>query len=128
VTELGAERFLDLDRERFEQVAEAVDLVVDLVGGEVLQRSVAAVKDAGVVVSAVEDPRPWVDRAGRARGAYFVVEPARSELQELARRADTGELRPVVGEVVDLADGAKAFQAKRGGRVPGKVVLRIADQ
>jgi NADPH:quinone reductase-like Zn-dependent oxidoreductase len=35
VTELGAERFVDLDRERFEQVAEEVDLVVDLVGGEI---------------------------------------------------------------------------------------------
>jgi NADPH:quinone reductase-like Zn-dependent oxidoreductase len=127
VTELGAERFLDVDRERFEQAAEGVDLVVDLVGGEVLQRSAAAVKDGGVVVSAVEDPRPWVDRASRARGSYFVVEPARSELQELARRADAGELRPVVGEAFDLADGGKAFLAKRGGGVPGKVVLRIAD-
>jgi NADPH:quinone reductase-like Zn-dependent oxidoreductase len=128
VTELGVERFVDMDRERFEQVAEGVDLVVDLVGGEVLQRSAAAVKDGGVVVSAVEDPRPWVDRASRARGSYFVVEPDRSELQELARRTDAGELRSVVGAVVDLADGAKAFQAKRGGGVPGKVVLRISDQ
>jgi NADPH:quinone reductase-like Zn-dependent oxidoreductase len=127
VTELGAERFVDMDQERFEQVAEAVDLVVDLVGGEVLQRSAAAVKEGGVVVSAVEDPRPWVDRASRARGSYFVVEPDRSELQELARRADAGQLRPVVGEAFDLADGGKAFLAKRGGGVPGKVVLRIAD-
>jgi NADPH:quinone reductase-like Zn-dependent oxidoreductase len=125
VTELGAERFVDIDRERFEDVAEKVDLVVDLVGGEVLQRSAAAVKDGGVVVSAVQDPRPVVDRASRARGSYFVVEPARSELEELARRADKGQLRPVVGEVFDLADGGKAFEAKAGGGIPGKVVLRI---
>jgi len=57
-----------------------------------------------------------------------VVEPARPELEELARRVDAGELRPVVEEVFDLADGAKAFEAKAGGGVPGKVVLRISDK
>jgi hypothetical protein len=38
MSELGGERFVDLDLERFEEVAEGVDLVVDLVGGEILQR------------------------------------------------------------------------------------------
>jgi NADPH:quinone reductase-like Zn-dependent oxidoreductase len=54
VTELGAERFVDLDRERFEDVAQEVDLVVDLVGGETLRRSGATVREGGVVVSVVE--------------------------------------------------------------------------
>jgi NADPH:quinone reductase-like Zn-dependent oxidoreductase len=128
VTDLGAERFMDLDRERFEDVAEKVDLVVDLVGGEILQRSGAAVKDGGIVVSAVEDPRGRLDAVGRVRGAYFVVEPDRSELEELARWADTGQLRPVVGEVFALPDGPKAFEVKRAGGVAGKAVLRIFDE
>jgi NADPH:quinone reductase-like Zn-dependent oxidoreductase len=128
VTELGAERFVDLDRERFEDVAQEVDLVVDLVGGETLRRSGATVREGGVVVSVVEDPGARPDRAGRARGVYFVVEPDRSALEELARRADAGLLRPVVGAVVDLADGARAFAAKRDGGVRGKVVLRIGDE
>ena len=128
VTELGADRFVDLDRERLEDVAEKVDLVVDLVGGEILQRSGAVVKEGGHVVSAVEDPQARLDEARRLRGAYFVVEPDRSQLEELARRADAGELRPVVGEVFDLPDGGKAFDAKAGGGVAGKVVLRIWEQ
>ena len=128
VTELGAERFVDVDRERFEDVAEHVDLVVDLVGGETLRRSGATVTEGGVVVSAVEDPRSRPDEAGQPRGVYFVVEPDRAELEELARRAEAGVLRPVVGEVLDLAYGAKAFEAKRGGGVRGKVVLRISDE
>jgi len=128
VTELGAKRFVDLDLERFEEVAEGMDLVVDLVGGETLQRSAVTVKDGGIVVSAVEDPRALLDQARQVRGAYFVVEPARSQLEELARRADAGDLRSVVGEVFDLADGSKAFEAKAGRGVPGKVVLRISDE
>jgi NADPH:quinone reductase-like Zn-dependent oxidoreductase len=118
---------VDLDRERFEDVAQAVDLVVDLVGGETLRRSGATVREGGVVVSAVEDPPAWPDGVGRARGVYFVVEPDRPGLEELARRADAGALRPVVGEVLDLADGARAFGDKRRGGVRGKVVLRISD-
>jgi len=126
-TELGAERFVDLDRERFEDVAEGVDLVVDLVGGEVLRRSVATVKEGGIVVSAV-DPQARLDEVSQVRGVYFVVEPTRSELEELARRADAGTLRPVAGEVFDLANGAKALEVKRAGGVPGKVVIRISDE
>jgi NADPH:quinone reductase-like Zn-dependent oxidoreductase len=124
VIELGADQFVDLDRERFEDVAEKVDLVVDLVGGEILRRSAAVVKDTGIVISAVQDPRAQLDKACQVRAAYFVVEPSRSELKELARRADAGELRPVVGEVFDLPDGRKAFETKAGGRFPGKAVLR----
>jgi len=128
VTELGAGRFVDIDRERFEEVAEGVDLVVDLVGGETLQRSAVTVREGGIVVSVVEDPRTRLDAASSVRTAYFVVEPVRSELEELARRADAGDLRPVVGEVFDLGDGGKAFDAKTGGGVLGKVVLRITGQ
>jgi NADPH:quinone reductase-like Zn-dependent oxidoreductase len=122
VTELGAERFVDVDRERFEDVAEGVDLVVDLVGGEILHRSAVSVKEGGVVVSVVDEPPADVRRA---RAVYFVVEPVRAELEELARRADAGDLQPVVAEVFDLADVGEAFEAKAGGGVPGKIVLRI---
>lgn len=125
VGELGVDRFIDVDRDLFEDVAEEVDLLMDLVGGETLRRSGAMVKEAGIVVSAVEDPRAQLDPARQIRGAYFVVEPDRSELEQLTRRVDVGQLRPVVAEVFDLADGAKAFEAKVGGGIHGKVVLRI---
>jgi NADPH:quinone reductase-like Zn-dependent oxidoreductase len=128
VTELGAERFVDLDRERFEDLPGKVDLVLDLVGGEVLRRSAAMAGEGGVIVSVVEDPPTRPDEADHVRGMYFVVEPSRRELEELARRADAGDLRPVVGVVFDLADGGRVFDAKRGGGVPGKVVLRISGR
>lgn len=72
--------------------------------------------------TAVGPPRP------DARWVFFVVEPDRGELAELGRRIDAGQLRPVVGEVLPLAEGRQAFQDKRHGGVPGKVVLRVADQ
>jgi NADPH:quinone reductase-like Zn-dependent oxidoreductase len=124
-TELGAERFVDLDRERFEDVAGTVDLVVDLVGGEVLERSGSVLGEGGVIVSAVEDPQGKLDRPSGVRCAFFVVEAVRSQLEELARRVEAGALQPVVGEVFALADGRTAFQAKQRGGVRGKVVLQM---
>jgi NADPH:quinone reductase-like Zn-dependent oxidoreductase len=58
---------------------------------------------------------------------YFVVEPDRTMLAELARRIDEGEMRPIVGEVFPLEQGREAFEAKRRPGAPGKVVLRVRN-
>jgi NADPH:quinone reductase-like Zn-dependent oxidoreductase len=62
-----------------------------------------------------------------ARWVFFVVEANRAGLAEPGRRIDAGQLRPV-GQVWPLAEGRQAFQAKQHGGLPGKAVLRVADQ
>jgi NADPH:quinone reductase-like Zn-dependent oxidoreductase len=121
---LGADEFVDTERRRFKDVVGEVDVVFDLVGGEIRERSWAVVKPGGVLVSVV-GPLEEARRPG-ARGVFFVVEPNRAALAELARRIDAGELRPIVGEVFPLERGREAFKAKRRSGVPGKVVLRVA--
>ncbi|GAA2606071.1 NADP-dependent oxidoreductase [Actinomadura fulvescens] len=117
--EMGAKTFVDLERERFEDV-EPVDLVFDTIGGELLERSAGNVKPGGTLVS-ITAPPPVRPEGGRA--VFFIVEPNRDQLTELARRAAAGLLRPHVGAVHPLAEAREAFQGKRG--VPGKVVLEI---
>jgi NADPH:quinone reductase-like Zn-dependent oxidoreductase len=126
VRELGADDFIDVDQQHFEQRANAVDLVVDLVGGEVLQRSWSVVKPGGVVVSVVDPIEASTAARADARGIYFVVEPDRAQLTQLARRIDAHALRPVVGRVFKLAEGRAAFAAKQGHGLPGKVVWQVA--
>lgn len=128
VTALGADEYIDLDRRPFEEATGQVDLVLDLVGGELLRRSWAVVKPGGALVSAVEDPRAAHPGRPEVRGVFFVVVPDRAELIELARRAEAGALRPVIGSVVPLADGRAAFAAKHAGGVPGKMVLAVTDR
>jgi NADPH:quinone reductase-like Zn-dependent oxidoreductase len=125
-TELGADRFVDIDRERFEDATGEVDLVFDLVGGEVLERSWSVIKPNGVVVSVVEQPPSRADRPPGSRSVFFVVEANRPELVELGRKIDAGDLRPIVGEVLPLARGRDAFEAKRNHGIRGKIVLQIA--
>ena len=126
VGELGAGSFVDVERERFEDVVGQVDLVFDLVGGEVLERSWSVLKPGGVLVSVVEDPNESAPARGSdARGAFFVVEADRTELVELACRIDEGQLRPIVGDVLPLARGRDAFERKHGRGSPGKTVLQV---
>jgi NADPH:quinone reductase-like Zn-dependent oxidoreductase len=128
VTELGAATFIDIERERFEDVVGQVDLVFDLVGGETLERSWSVLKPGGVLVSVVEDPNASAQaRRSGARGVFFVVEAYRAQLVELARRIDQGQLRSIIGEVLPLARGRDAFQHKHAQGIPGKTVLQVAD-
>ncbi len=61
----------------------------------------------------VESPASRNGHDENIRARFFVVEPDRPQLAELARRIDVGQLHPVVGQVTDLADGPRAFAAKK---------------
>lgn len=93
-----------------------VDLLFDTAGGEQLR---AAAPAARRVVSVAEEPP--------AGGVYFVVEPSRAQLTELARLADAGELHVQIDSVHPLADAHAAFERSLGRGKRGKVVLRVVD-
>jgi NADPH:quinone reductase-like Zn-dependent oxidoreductase len=119
VLQLGAEQYLDLAHDALDEV-KGVDVVFDLVGGDVLHRSWPTLRPGGSLVSIVEAPN--AERAD-VNTLFFVVEPNREQLTELARRINTESLRPVVGSVGALSDGPRLWAEKIAGVVPGKVVL-----
>lgn len=127
VLDLGADRVIDYRSERFEDVVDDVDLVVDTVGGETWERSWEVLRPGGRLVS-IAVPRP-PDRLvddGRT-GIWFVVRPDADQLMSVGALIDAGFVRPVVSGVLPLADGAMAYGpgAWRGG--PGKVVLVVKE-
>jgi NADPH:quinone reductase-like Zn-dependent oxidoreductase len=117
VLELGAHEAVDAAT-RFEDAVEPVDVVFDTAGGERLRRSVAVLGAGGRLVSVAEEPP--------GGGVYFIVEPNRDQLEELARRADIGELRPAPVEVYPLASAREAFARSLERGWHGKVVLAVA--
>jgi len=125
---LGADQVVDHTRTRFEAVVEPVDLVFDTVGGERLARSPAVLRPGGRLVSVATEPSPEGAAARGISASYFVVEPNREQLVELAGLVDSGDLRPVIDEVFPLADAGKAFQRSLGDHRGGKIVLRVADE
>ena len=125
---LGADQVIDDTSTRFEDVVERVDLVLDTVGGDRLERSPAVVRQGGRLVSVATDPPRERAAEHEVSAVYFVVEPNRQQLVELARLVDRGDLRPLVGEVFALADARKAFQRSLGDHRAGKIVLRVTDE
>jgi NADPH:quinone reductase-like Zn-dependent oxidoreductase len=123
VTELGADRFIALDADRLEDAAGQADLVVDTIGGEVLDRSPVLLKPGGTLVTIKAAAKLPADRDD-IRQVAFVQESSRAQLSELARLVDEGHLRPQVGGVYPLARAAQAFSAKAAGGIPGRIVLR----
>jgi NADPH:quinone reductase-like Zn-dependent oxidoreductase len=103
---------------------EPVDLVFDTAGGERLRRSPEYVRNGGKVVSvAVEPPTAAGDR--QIESIYFIVEPKREQLIEIARLADQGLLRPEIDEVFPLADARQAFERTTSPHQHGKIVLSV---
>ncbi|MFG1932648.1 NADP-dependent oxidoreductase [Mycobacterium sp. NPDC048908] len=118
---LGVHTFLDLDTEKLEDAGE-VDVVFDVIGGDILARSTAMVRAGGTLVTVVEPPKTQ-PREGRA--VFFVVEADRARLADLAARVRDGRLKPVVGAVLPLAQAAAAFAPDK--RTPGKTILRVIE-
>lgn len=118
--DLGVHEFLDLQQDRLEDVGK-VDMVFDVIGGEILDRSAQLVRPGGVLVTIAEPPRVQPDDA---RAIFFVVEPDRTQLAALERRLRDGQLRTVVGAVLPLADAPLAFDPAH--RSPGKTIIRVA--
>lgn len=124
VLELGAERFVDLEQAGWEDAVGQVDLVYDIIGGDVAARSLPLVKPGGALVT-VMGPPPATTRQD-IRTLFFIRRPDQAQLVELARRVDAGQLRPpAIGAVYPLAEARSAFTAKAGGgKVAGKIILR----
>ena len=120
VLELGADDFVDVERDGWETTIGPVDLVYDTIGGDVLAHSPAIVKPGGALVSVMAPPQTDRDDI---RTVHFVRDPSGAQLRDIARLVDQGELRPQVGAVYPLADARKAFMAKSTEHIPGKVVL-----
>jgi len=115
----GAHEFVDLDNERLEDVG-GVDLVFDVIGGEIQARSAALVRAGGVLVS-VTGPVETPPANGTA--VDFVVESDRVQLGEIVERVRDGRLRPHIDAVVPLSDAVAALHP--AGRRTGKTVIRV---
>ncbi|MEV8398455.1 NADP-dependent oxidoreductase [Streptomyces niveus] len=121
VLELGADVFVDLQAERLEDIGD-VDLVFDVIGGDILDRSATLVRAGGTLVTIAG---PVTVQPADGRAIFFVVEPDRARLADLAGRLRAGRLKPIVGVVRPLAEAAEAFAPQK--RVPGKTIIRVVE-
>jgi len=120
--ELGADELIDYHATGFEDVVSSVDVVFDTVGGETLSRSWPLLLNSDRLVTIASEG----ERDPRAQRAFFIVEPHRAQLEQVAALLDRGELRTFIKNVYTLENGAEAYTAPSAGY--GKNVVSICPE
>ena len=127
VRTLRANQVIDAQAVRFEERVKDVDVVLDTVGGETLDRSFEALKPGGILVSSVAKPDQAKAARRHVRGVYLLVAVTSEGLIRIAELFDAGRLRTDVGEVLPLADARRAHDMLAGKpHRRGKIVLAVA--
>src|SRR3569832_1594379 len=117
--DFGANEFVDLDNEALEDAGE-VDLVFDLIGGDIGKRSARLVRSGGTLVSIV-GPAEVRPVAGLA--IDFVVESDRAQLGEIVQRKQKRQQQTNIGNTATLEDAVAAFNPTT--RISGKPVIHV---
>jgi len=117
--DFGAQEFVDLDNDAIEDVG-GVDLVFDVIGGDIGKRSAGLIRAGGTLVSVVGPPEA---RPADGLAVDFVVESDRAQLGEIVQRVQDGRLRTNIGNVSTLDDAVAALNPTE--RRKGKTIIRV---
>jgi NADPH:quinone reductase-like Zn-dependent oxidoreductase len=117
--DFGAQEFVDLENDVLEDVG-GVDLVFDVIGGDIQRRSASLIRAGGTLVTVVGPPEA---RPADGLAVDFVVESDRAQLREIVQRVRDGRLRTNIGTVAGLDDAVAALNPTE--RLNGKTIIRI---
>jgi NADPH:quinone reductase-like Zn-dependent oxidoreductase len=117
--DVGAQEFVDLENDALEDVG-GVDLVFDVIGGDIGKRSAGLVRAGGTLVTIAGPPAA---RPADGLAVDFVVVSDRAQLGEVVRRVRDGRLRTIIGNVATLDDAVVAFNPTE--RIKGKTIIRV---
>jgi NADPH:quinone reductase-like Zn-dependent oxidoreductase len=122
---LGLRDLIDYEKHKFEERIKDVDVVLDLVGGEILKRSFAVVKRGGMIATTVG---PVDAKLASERGCQciqFVVNQNSEDLAEMAKLVEKGILKPRIQEILPLEQAQLAQDHLQRGHAQGKIILDV---
>lgn len=123
VARLGADETIVYRATPFEQHAGEVDVVLDTVGGETLERSWKLLSKNGRMVTVASEGESATDE--RIRNAFFIMEPRGDQLGEIATLIDGGQLQPVVDRIVPMSAAIEVYQGTIERSGAGKTVATV---
>lgn len=131
VKKLGADHVIDYTKENFAQAIrkeknDGLDIIFDTIGGKTLQESFLVVKKNGIIVSIVEVPSQELGEKYKIKTGFVFVRPDGSQLTEIGRLIEKGDVMPPAIQEMPLQDAAKAQEQNRQGHTQGKIVLKVS--
>ncbi|HEV3148107.1 MAG TPA: NADP-dependent oxidoreductase, partial [Chthoniobacterales bacterium] len=124
---LGVDEPIDYTKQRFENVARNIDIVLDTIGGETQERSWSVLKKGGNLVSLVQPPSEEKAKELGVRAAFVASHPNGEQLAEISKIIDSGKLAPVIDRILPLSEARRAHELSQSGHVRGKIVLRVSN-
>lgn len=125
VRELCADEFVDYRTTRFEDVVKDVDVVLDTIGDDTLERSYGVVKRGGLIVSIAGRPTQEKGDEYGIRALRIEVEPSGEQLTKIAALVDAGKVKTLVSQVFPFAEIRQAIEASHAAHGRGKIVVEI---
>ena len=122
---LGADEVIDYKSQDFAQLVRDVDLVADLVGGEVQARSFACLKKGGKLVSITMPPSQELTQQHGVSASFLSSDLSRQGLELGLQLVSQGKLKPIIAKTFKLEEAAVAQTMVSAGGVNGKVVLEV---
>jgi NADPH:quinone reductase-like Zn-dependent oxidoreductase len=126
--QLGADVAIDYTKQKFEDVAKDVDVVLDSIGRDTLARSYGVVRKGGIIVSLVARPKESELENHTIRGTSLNVEPNSEELAEIGKLIDDKKIKVIVSQTFLLSEAMKAQEQVATGHTRGKIVLKVGDE
>jgi 2-desacetyl-2-hydroxyethyl bacteriochlorophyllide A dehydrogenase len=125
VKRLGADEVIDYKKQNFEDVLSEFDLVIDMMGGEILEKSFKVLKKGGTLISIKgQDPNELAKQYGVHFDSFFMW-PSGEMLTQLAQLISDGVLKPVIDRSYSIDQTQEAYDYLQTGRVKGKVVIAV---
>lgn len=126
VKSLGAEKAVDYEAERFEDEVSEVDLVFDLIGGEVQERSFAVIRDGGTLVTTLAE-NETADPPRGIRTESYMAQPNMVQMSEILGHMAEGRLKVTVAQTLPLEQASEAYDRDRDGHKRGKTMLVMEE-
>jgi NADPH:quinone reductase-like Zn-dependent oxidoreductase len=126
--QLGVDQAIDYTATKFEDVVKDVDLVLNCVRADALNRSYGVVKKGGMIVSITDEPDQTECAKHGIRCSRLGAHPDASVLEELTKLIEGGKMKPIVSQTFPLAETSKAHEQIETHHTLGKIVLKVADE
>lgn len=124
---IGCDEVIDYRNQQFEEIVSNLDVVLDTIGGDTLERSWSVLKPGGFLVTTVASIPEGTPQKHGVRAERLMTQADGKELAQIAAIIDERKIKPIVTTVLPLADAQKAHEMSESGHTRGKIVLRIAE-
>ncbi|WP_339216979.1 NADP-dependent oxidoreductase [Ornithinibacillus sp. FSL M8-0202] len=127
LNELGVDQFINYKEQDFSEVLSDYDIVLDTMGGEIMDKSFDVLKEGGKLVSIAGTPsEERAKEKGIKAGSYW-LNPSGKQLSEIADLMERGIVKSIIGHVMPFTEAGlkEAHQLSETHHAKGKIVIKI---